>query len=94
MVGELSNLQRPAGGGFIPPGIPGHAPDIGLGFDPDLASQLMKDAGYSQDHAFPHIRLSVTHPLLPIANQLTEQWRSVLRHFLYCRSYPKSKMGE
>ena len=38
----------PSMGGFIPPGIPGHSPGIGLPYDPDRARRLMLEAGHPE----------------------------------------------
>lgn len=46
---HLQGYVFPALGGFIPPGMPGHAPDAGLAFDPQKARRLL--AEYRQ--AFP-----------------------------------------
>jgi ABC-type oligopeptide transport system substrate-binding subunit/class 3 adenylate cyclase len=50
-------LYRPAEGGFVPPGMPGHSSDIGLAFDPDRARLLLAEAGYPEGERFPGVRL-------------------------------------
>ena len=52
-----AGLQRPATGGIIPPGMPGHSPQIGLRFDPDLARDLLEQAGYTSGPIFPALPL-------------------------------------
>lgn len=45
-------------GGFIPPGMPGHSPAIGLPYDPDRARRLLAEAGYPDGEGFPAIELA------------------------------------
>jgi ABC-type transport system substrate-binding protein len=44
-----------AAGGFVPPGIAGHSPGIGLVYDPDLVRRLLSKAGYPNGKGFPEI---------------------------------------
>jgi ABC-type oligopeptide transport system substrate-binding subunit/DNA-binding SARP family transcriptional activator len=48
--------RLPATGGFVPPGMPGHSPGIGLAYDPDLARRLLAEAGYADGQGFPPVR--------------------------------------
>ena len=48
-------LYAQASGGFVPPGMVGHTPGIGLEYNPDLARQLLSQAGYSDGRGFPEI---------------------------------------
>jgi oligopeptide transport system substrate-binding protein len=43
---QVSALLRPATGGFLPPGIPGHSPGLNLAHDPGQARALLAEAGY------------------------------------------------
>lgn len=53
---EIEN-QLPATGGYIPPGIPSHSPEIGLSYDPREAQRLLAAAGYPQGGGFPPVSL-------------------------------------
>lgn len=54
----LRGYMTPAGGGFLPPGVPGHTPGMALPFDPDQARHLLAEAGYSAGRGFPCIDLT------------------------------------
>jgi oligopeptide transport system substrate-binding protein len=47
----------PAMGGLIPPGIPGHSPEIGLPYDLEGAQELMAQAGYPGGRGFPLVEV-------------------------------------
>jgi ABC-type oligopeptide transport system substrate-binding subunit/tRNA A-37 threonylcarbamoyl transferase component Bud32 len=47
----------PVKGGFLPPGIQGYSPEIGLAYDPDLARRLLAQAGYPGGQGFPELNL-------------------------------------
>jgi ABC-type oligopeptide transport system substrate-binding subunit len=44
-----------ATGGFVPPGMPGHSPGIGLTYDPERARDLLAQAGYPEGQDFPKV---------------------------------------
>ena len=48
---------RPALGGLLPPGMPGHSPGIGLAHDPELARAHLGKAGYPAGRGFPRLTL-------------------------------------
>jgi ABC-type oligopeptide transport system substrate-binding subunit len=56
LVREASKGQYlPATGGFVPPGMPGHSLGIGLAYDPELARDLLAQAGYPEGQGFPQV---------------------------------------
>lgn len=65
-------------GGVIPPGIPGHSPDIGLRFNTVKARKLLAEAGYPGGDGFPPLVGLVISSQQKIANEITRQWRANL----------------
>jgi ABC-type transport system substrate-binding protein len=51
----LGGYAFPATGGLLPPDMPGHAPGIGLPYDPATARQLLAEAGLPGGRGFPAI---------------------------------------
>jgi len=47
--------HAPATGSFVPPGMPGHIPEVALPFDVDLARNQLEAAGYPDGAGFPVI---------------------------------------
>ena len=82
--GYLANViyqgfNVPANGGFLPPGFPGHSPDIGLPYDPDLARTLLAGAGFPDGRGFPEIELQTQPGFLAIyPRYLQETWGTQL----------------
>jgi ABC-type oligopeptide transport system substrate-binding subunit/serine/threonine protein kinase len=58
-----AGAQIVAKGGFIAPGIGGHSASLSLRFDPERASALLADAGYSSPDKLPLLRWVHTHGL-------------------------------
>ncbi|MBN1218988.1 MAG: hypothetical protein JXM69_08670 [Anaerolineae bacterium] len=79
----------PATGGFIPPGMPGYSPEIGLSYQPDLARQLLAEAGYPEGRGFPAVEWLgfSTHTL--VIEYLQAQWQKNLNINLSWQSTPK-----
>ena len=69
----------PATGGLIPPGLPGHSPEIGLQYDPARAQELLSQAGYLRGRGFP--KVEALTPLSqddPLNDSLAAQWQEIL----------------
>jgi oligopeptide transport system substrate-binding protein len=66
---------------YTPPGIPGYLAPDGLGYDPDLARQLLEQAGYPGGQDFPPFEYlcdSTSRQHEQIAVELQEMWRREL----------------
>ena len=72
------NFSLPATGGFIPPGIPGHAPGIGLPYDPDQARWLLAQSGFPGGADFPAIDAIGHHSASHELEFLQHHWRENL----------------
>ncbi len=69
---------RPAYGGFVPPGMPGHVPDCSLPFDPERARDLLAQAGFPEGKNIPETQL-VSYPHWAVATRfMQESWRKHL----------------
>ncbi|MCI0397163.1 MAG: ABC transporter substrate-binding protein [Chloroflexi bacterium] len=68
----------PAAGGFVPPGIPGHSPNLALPYDPEQARQLLAEAGYPGGQGFPSLTLLTSNNFEFVGQYLQEQWRQTL----------------
>jgi ABC-type oligopeptide transport system substrate-binding subunit len=74
----LGGYNSPALGGFVPPGMPGHSPDIGLPYNPERARQLLAQAGYPGGRGFPAIEWLIKPQQRPVADYLQAQWQEKL----------------
>jgi ABC-type oligopeptide transport system substrate-binding subunit/class 3 adenylate cyclase len=81
----MKGLYFPASGGFVPPGMPGHSPGIGLLFDPEQARQLLAQAGYPEGRGFPGVDLLTNRWREPHGQYLEAQWRQNLGLHIPCR---------
>jgi oligopeptide transport system substrate-binding protein len=54
---RVSSLMRPATGGFLPAGMPGHSPGLNLPYDPRSARELLAQAGYPNGLGLPPLRV-------------------------------------
>jgi ABC-type oligopeptide transport system substrate-binding subunit len=68
----------PATGGFVPLGMPGHSPGIGLAYDPEQARQLLADAGYPAGQGFPVIDCLTLPDRIDLGEILRDQWQENL----------------
>jgi oligopeptide transport system substrate-binding protein len=71
----LGGFGFPATGGFLPPGMPGHTPGIALPYDPELARQLLAEAGYAGGKGFPPLDAFIWTPAhVGFAETLQAMW--------------------
>ncbi len=76
----MQGLDFPAGGGLVPPAVPGHFPGIALPYDPALAGEKLAEAGYPGGQGLPPVEVMFSsfgdRPLL--AEHLATQWKTNL----------------
>jgi ABC-type oligopeptide transport system substrate-binding subunit len=77
-VSEMGFWHTPATGGFIPLGMPGHAPDISLPFDLEKARRFLAEAGYYGGRGFPNISALTFEIGQRFFEALSNSWRSGL----------------
>jgi oligopeptide transport system substrate-binding protein len=51
----FQDQRLPGTGGFVPPGMPGHSPGLGLAYDPERSRRLLAQAGYPGGQGFPQV---------------------------------------
>jgi oligopeptide transport system substrate-binding protein len=73
-------LEFPATGGLVPPGMPGHSPNIAAPYDPEQARTLMEEAGYPHGQGFQELEcLAPDDPSRrTTADYLKSQWLEIL----------------
>lgn len=71
-----SRGSQAAWGGLIPRGMPGHSPDLGLPYAPELAQRLLAEAGYAGGRGFPE--LCGISMLSRLVDDAQRQWRQTL----------------
>lgn len=67
-----------AHGGMVPPGMPGHSPDLGLSFDLDQARRLLSQTDYLQGGRLLELTLGYPFPDSRGTEEVARQWREHL----------------
>ncbi|MCB0212439.1 MAG: AAA family ATPase [Anaerolineae bacterium] len=70
--------RLPATGGFVPPGMPGHTPNLALPFDPEQAQRLLAEAGFPQGRGFPATELTTKRLWGSPAEHIRQSWQAHL----------------
>jgi ABC-type transport system substrate-binding protein/DNA-binding SARP family transcriptional activator len=75
----LRGMYAPGSGGFVPPGMPGHSPQIGFPYDPDRARQLLAAIGYADGSGLRVLDGLSVPPIDPLITEyLQTQWHENL----------------
>ncbi len=85
----LGGYAFPASGGFVPVGMPGHSPGIGLPYDPDQARLLLAEAGYPGGRQFPALEWLSIPGTDRVMEYLQAQWAENLGVKLTSRAVPE-----
>lgn len=86
----LRGYESPATGGFVPPGMPGHSPGIGLAYDPERARQLLAQAGYPGGRGFPVMTAWTSSVFAEATKALQAQWRESLGVEMEWELFPRA----
>jgi ABC-type oligopeptide transport system substrate-binding subunit/class 3 adenylate cyclase/tetratricopeptide (TPR) repeat protein len=73
---ELRGFYDLSFGGFVPPGMPGHSPDIGLAYDPEQARNLLSQAGHPDGLGFQklHFVIHSEYSESRLGEGISQQW--------------------
>ncbi len=74
----LRGFHVPATGGLVPPGMPGHSPDIGLPYNPGSSRELLAQAGYPNGRHFPRIVSLSVHLFKAMVDHIRIEWQEKL----------------
>jgi oligopeptide transport system substrate-binding protein len=74
----LGGYHLPATGGFLPPGMPGHAAGIALQYDAARGRQLLAEAGFPGGQGFPSVHMLTWPRHKPDIEYLCAQWGDAL----------------
>ena len=78
MIKYLRNdVGTPAVSGFIPKGLPGYLPDVGYDFQPEIAKQLLSEAGYPDAEGIPMLQLNTTSSYVDLCEYIQHAWEEV-----------------
>jgi ABC-type oligopeptide transport system substrate-binding subunit/DNA-binding SARP family transcriptional activator len=68
-----------ATGGFVPPGMPGYSPGIGISFDVKKAQEYLAQSGFPNGRGFPRVSLLAGPNIdVRVTDFLREQWQKHL----------------
>ena len=74
----FQGLRQVATGGFVPPGMPGHSPNIALPFDPQKGRALLVRAGYPGGMGFPNVEWAASPGGNRVISFISRAWQEHL----------------
>jgi oligopeptide transport system substrate-binding protein len=77
---SLRGYYAPASDSMVPPGLPGHNPEVVNSFDPVTSKRLLDDAGYADASTFPEIECLSSDYSMPgfVSQYLETHWQQYL----------------
>jgi ABC-type transport system substrate-binding protein len=75
---DAQGYFSPATGGYVPPGVPGHSPDIALPYNLETARRLLAEAGYPGGRGFPVINFLAPQGTRILYEGLVREWEEQL----------------
>lgn len=72
-----NNIGTPAHSGFIPKGLSGYQPGVGYAYDPELAKELLLDAGYPNAQGVSVIHLNTTSSYVDLCEYIQHAWEEI-----------------
>ncbi len=79
---EIEGFQgqrQAATGGFVPPGMPGHSPDIALAYNPEHGRELLSQAGFADGMGFPEVEWASSPGGDRVLSFLHNAWKKNLK---------------
>jgi len=72
-----NNIGTPAHSGFVPKGLSGYKTNIGYSYNPELAKELLTEAGFPNAVGIPVIHLNTTSSYVDLCEYIQHAWQAI-----------------